>query len=291
MKEFISHSQPFELVLAILGIVLFLALLFILIWNAIHKRSFAALLPFFILPIGMIAYPTIKSLKVPGIEIEIINRTLELSQKVTNNPSDTAAIRDLKLITGELKGKDQLSKNPQALVAVVKAEQALGRYDSAAVYLGKADKIAPNSNEVESVRKSLRKDIKVRNTFEKDVGQLNKTLGELKQKPGDSASVNRIHAILGNLNAPPFIYSNQAMIIAKSLAVAGYQQQSIKVLNTLKENGPLNVASLDGLKDSIETQTFQRKFYKNEVSSRRLRDTSSFPKSLQASKIRIYKPF
>src|SRR5215510_13369899 len=74
----------YEIVMLVLGSVLFIALLTALVMLIARGRSFGKLLPFFALPIVMIGFPGLKSIEVSkdGLKLERVTREL------LKNPTD-----------------------------------------------------------------------------------------------------------------------------------------------------------------------------------------------------------
>ncbi|MGH2643164.1 MAG: hypothetical protein ACRDE2_04395, partial [Chitinophagaceae bacterium] len=153
---------PYEVALLIMGIGFFLILIFLLIWCVMKKRAITSLLPFFLLPIIMVAYPAIKSVKVGNIVINNTNQVEKLTGIVSNNPGDTAAVEKLKNAVVQLKNTKGVEQNGSALIAIANAQIAIGRYDSASLYLNKAEKVAPGMKRIDSSRRVLVRKIKLR---------------------------------------------------------------------------------------------------------------------------------
>lgn len=198
----------------------------------------------------------------PGIEIEIMKDASNLAQTVNNNPGDTAAIHDLKNLLEELKANKQLPENSDALLVVAKAETALGRYDSATNYLNQAAKIAPELKVAEATRNGLNNKIKIRKDFEVNVSNLNISLDKFKETPGDTHTVNQVKTILNEIKLPTFVHPEETVVIAKSLAIAGAEKQSLQVLDKLEESRTPGITKTSSLKDSILNKTFQKKYFK-----------------------------
>src|SRR5258707_15277758 len=73
-----------EVVLLILGIVLFVVLVIAFFYQLTHQRSLAALLGFFILPVVMIGYPTITSIQYQNGVLTVQKTT----ERLLDNPAD-----------------------------------------------------------------------------------------------------------------------------------------------------------------------------------------------------------
>ncbi len=91
MNNLFNNMLSYETILAIMGMIFFLVLVFALVWSVLKKRNITKLLPFFIIPIIMVAYPTLKSIKIGDFILDIQAQ----SKIVENNPRDTAAVKRL----------------------------------------------------------------------------------------------------------------------------------------------------------------------------------------------------
>lgn len=162
MNDLFKNMPSYETILVIMAIPLFLILIFLLIWCVIKKRTITALLPFFLLPIIMVAYPAIKSVKVGNIVIDNTSQVEKLTGIVSDNPGDTVAVTKLKNAVVQLKNTKGVEQSGNALLAIANAQIAIGRYDSASLYLNKAEKVAPGMERIDSSRRVLVRRIKLK---------------------------------------------------------------------------------------------------------------------------------
>lgn len=248
----------YEIILAVMGMVFFLVLLFALVWSIMKKRTFIKLLPFFILPIIMVAYPTLKSIRVGDIILDIQAQ----SKIVENNPGDTSAVKKLEASLEQLKGDERLSNNSDALLAAARAEMVLGNYDSASVSLDKAQQADPNTAGIVSLRNELNQKIELNNVFINNVAKLKTQIATLKESPGDTESINKINHTLSEIKVPRYVKPDQVLTIAKAYAISGDKQQSLKIIDHVA-SAPNSEKRLTPLKDSIVNQTFQKQFYRH----------------------------
>lgn len=261
MNTLFDNMAPYQEILIIMGMVIFLALIFLLIWSVMKKRSITVLLPFFLIPIIMVAFPTLKSVKIAGMSIEI-QEIQKLSAVVSTNPSDTAAANRLEESIDRLKTNDNFPKNSEALVAVAKGQIALGKYDSASVYINKAEKVAPGSKEITITKNILDQKLKLRENFTLKVRSLNHQIEHLKQSPGDTQTVHQIAKTLSEVKAPAYVNPNEAVTLAKSYAITGDRQQSLKIINKLNTALTVKDSNIDNLTDSIRNSTYRKQFIK-----------------------------
>lgn len=259
MNHLFDNMLPREVAFFIMGIAVFLVLLFLLVWIVMKKGAVNTLLPFFLIPVIMVGYPTIKSISIGGIVIQMNN----LTTAVSNNPADTASAKNLEQKLAQLKNNSRLYHSSNALLAVTKAQIALGRYDSASVYLNKAEKINPRSEEVAATRINLENKVVIKEKFTRSVDALNSHIEQLKQSPGDMQTVNRIETILSDLQAPVYITPDEAVIIAKSYAITGNRGQSLQIMDKLNTSTGSQPDNINNLKDSIRNKTYQAQFFKH----------------------------
>ena len=80
-----------ERILLVMGMVLFVALLFLLIYYAVKRVPFKGFLPFFLIPIVMVGFPGIQKITfdngIVGIE--------KLTEEVEQDPTNTTAKKEL----------------------------------------------------------------------------------------------------------------------------------------------------------------------------------------------------
>jgi tetratricopeptide (TPR) repeat protein len=123
---------PGEVVLLILGVLLFLLLVIAFFYQLTHQRSLTGLLGFFVLPIIMIGYPSIKSIQYKDGVLSVEKAT----DRLLDNPTDPQARQALERQVQQVTPRS--SNNPVGAVAVAKAQFALGHEEDAARNLQRA---------------------------------------------------------------------------------------------------------------------------------------------------------
>jgi tetratricopeptide (TPR) repeat protein len=131
-SSFTKGLYPGEVVLLILGIVLFVVLVIAFFYQLTHQRSIAALLGFFILPVVMIGYPTITSIQYGNGVVTVEKSTDQL----LNNPADAQSRQALEQQVQGISAR--ASGDPKDTVTLAKAQFALGHEEEAAQNLQKA---------------------------------------------------------------------------------------------------------------------------------------------------------
>jgi tetratricopeptide (TPR) repeat protein len=123
---------PGEVVLLVLGVVLFLVLVVAFFYQLTHQRSLASLLGFFIIPIIMIGYPSITSIQYKDGVLSVEKST----DKILDNPTDSQSRQDLEKQVQQIASRS--AGNPADALAVAKAQFALGHEEDAAQNLQRA---------------------------------------------------------------------------------------------------------------------------------------------------------
>ena len=147
--------KGYEIILAGLGILLFLVQLFILVYYVLHNRSLKYVLPSLIIPIVMIGFPAIK-------KVQFGNSMLEMRETIAaleENPEDTETLAQLEERLEQLRDYENLQ--PTTLMTMAEAHVTLGDTAAAITQLDAAIKQArkmsiPQKKELELVRARTR---------------------------------------------------------------------------------------------------------------------------------------
>lgn len=166
-------------------------------------------------------------------------------------------------MVSQLKTNGRAKQNSDALLAIANAQIALGKYDSASVYLNKAEKITPVSAAIHASKKTLDNKIKLREDFSQRVRVLNSQIGHLRQTSDDTQAVHQIENILSTLQVPSYVHAEEVLTLAKSYAITGNKQQSLEIINQLDSTAQHGENNIDLLKDSIIDNTYQKQFFKH----------------------------
>lgn len=132
LNSLTNGLYPGEVILLILGVVLFVVLLFAFIYQILKQRSVASLLGFFILPVVMIGYPSIKSFQYKDGVISVEKTTDQLLA----NPADAQSRQALEQQVQQVSSRPPGSATDS--VTLAKAQFALGHEEAAAQNLQKA---------------------------------------------------------------------------------------------------------------------------------------------------------
>jgi hypothetical protein len=131
----------YEIVLLVLGVLFFIVLLFVLVYSVIKKQAIKNLLPFFIIPIIMIGYPSIQEVKIANGMLNIE----KLTDEVKGNPNNVEARAALAEKLSKLERRE--IKNPDSLIEMAKAQAAINNKAKARTHINSVLKVRPDSRE------------------------------------------------------------------------------------------------------------------------------------------------
>ncbi len=162
---------PFEVVLLVLGVLLFLALLIAFLRNVFCDKPYGGLLVFFVIPIAMIGYSSIQSIQIGEGTVTIATKTAQL----VKNPDDQQLRISLQTDVAKLSARPV--SNAQTAATLAEAQFALGNDTEAQTNLQKAIKANPKLPAATQLQKKI---------------QLTKNLNALteraKSQPADTAT-------------------------------------------------------------------------------------------------------
>jgi tetratricopeptide (TPR) repeat protein len=228
MSKLFSGMLPFEIVLLMMGVVAFAVLIFLLIWNSIKKEKIIGLLPFFLIPVLLVGYPSVQSIQFNNEGLTIQKYT----QAVTQDPTDTTATRVLnEKLEAYKSNPSRVMNNALALTNIANAQLALGNLDSARLTIRQASSIAPNSGDIQRTSEEIDQHLAIRQRFQANINQLQQSLVKLQSDPRDTAATGNITKVLTTLQQPTYIDASSALVMAKALAVMNQPAQSVQVID------------------------------------------------------------
>lgn len=245
----------FETVLLFMGVFLFVVLVFLLIWNVIKQKPFKALLGFFVVPIVMIGYSSIKSVEWKGITLNLQNAT----DSVNADPGNTALRSTLMSLLSQIeeKGKTLLS-SPNATATVAQAQASLGNYDSASHYLSVANSLDPTNPKLAVVRQQVSQQVAEEQGLKDQAAVLDDQLTKLQTAPRDPQAVETITRTLSTLKRPVYADSSSVLTVAKALATVGQGQRSLDKIDKVIQANPKSTTALQ-LKKQVQDSAFAGK--------------------------------
>ena len=148
----------YEIVLLILGVVLFLVLTGVLIVFVRRRQSIKVLLTFYVIPILMIGFPGISSFEISRGTIKIQQRARELKA----NPKDVAKREEVKTELEMLEGRQ--FRSPNYLLSIAQGKSVVGDTKGALEFADRTLAVDPSNVEAnnlhgELVLSSLKKEL------------------------------------------------------------------------------------------------------------------------------------
>ncbi|MBN8855829.1 MAG: hypothetical protein BGO55_16160 [Sphingobacteriales bacterium 50-39] len=221
----------YEIIMLVLGVVLFLVLIFILLRSVVKDQPWGKLVPFFLLPIFMIGFPSFKKLSYDDGKIELEKATHSLS----DNPTDTATRKQAEAAIRSVEGRGQ--QDPGALVAIAGAHWALGNYDSCQQLVMKAEGLSPVDTALRRQIGVLQAKVQLHNQFKRDVGVLDGYLKRIQAGNKDTALARSMAAILDTLKKPMYVSDKDALVISKAYVALDHPDKALLVTDRIVASG------------------------------------------------------
>ncbi|HEY4208081.1 MAG TPA: hypothetical protein VGM31_14755 [Puia sp.] len=221
----------YEVIMLLLGVFLFLVQIFILLRSVVKDRPWGKLVPFFLLPVFMIGFPSFKKLSYDDGKIELEKATHSL----TDNPTDTATRRQAEAAIRTVEGRGQ--KDPGALVAIAGAHWALGNYDSCQQLIVKAENLSPVDTAVRRQIGVLHGKVQMFDQFNRNVDLLDGYLKRIQSGDKDTGLARSIVAILDTLRKPVFVSEKDALVISKAYVALDHPEKALQVTDKIVSSG------------------------------------------------------
>lgn len=146
MNEIFSGLLLYELVLLLLGVILFLILCVGLLFYIIKKEQIKKLLLFFAIPILMIGYPSIKEVSISKDRIALT----KYQERFIENPNDTVAKQMVEEYTEKLKDR---AASTEDIVQISKSNLLLGKNKEAVEFADKALTREDSNEKAQDIKK------------------------------------------------------------------------------------------------------------------------------------------
>jgi tetratricopeptide (TPR) repeat protein len=193
-----------EVVLLVLGVVLFLVLVFAFVYQLLRQRSLKPLLLFFLVPVLMIGYPTIKSVQYKDGALTLDKLTRELAENPTDDKLREALDKKVKDVA------PRVANSPKDAVKLAQAQFDLGREDEAARSLERVPASNGSLPEVRELRKRL-----------DQVDRLRSLAGKVEANPGDQQSRAELQRNLAAADQVKWVNPNALAAVSKAHSAVG----------------------------------------------------------------------
>jgi tetratricopeptide (TPR) repeat protein len=214
---------PFEKLMLDLGAGFFVALAFVLIFLALKGRPFAKLLPFFFIPIVMMAWPSIKSVEF-GNDVVTIETNLNA---LASGSADASAVDSLKIAVADVSARP--SSDPVTLTLLARASLAIGDTQAASARVEQALSISPKFTEAAALKDRIEAEPK-----------LQALTKQVEQEPSNEAAKQQLQQTIATVTKVPVVNPATLTDVASAQAAVGDKAQaSANVNKALKINPKL----------------------------------------------------
>lgn len=240
MKLF-DGLYPYEIVLLVLGVFLFVVLVIALVLLVTRGKPFGKLVMFFAISIIMIGFPGVQSFEISASVIKIQKQTLALEQ----NPTDTDARESLSNAVASV--SDRPLSDPRAVTTIAHAQLVLGNDDAAEARINKVLKEAPQFSDARDLKRRI---------------ELNRNLvdltGQVEQNPGDSAARKKLEATVSEVTQFPTTSAETMTNIARAQKILGDKSKAQTYVDKALTINPKSTPALE-LKKQIKISPMQVK--------------------------------
>jgi len=209
--KFLEGLYSYEIVLLALGVVLFVALLVAFLYLVFQGKPFAALLGFFLIPIAMIGYPSIKSIQFKDGVVTISKQTAQLEQDSTNK-----SLRE-SLHTAIAKIQARPAASADTSVTLARAQFALGNETAAKSNLQKALAASPNLPAAQNLKAKMEL-----------TGNLSTLATQVEENPEDAGARAELHKQLAVATSEPIANPEALAAVAHAQATVGNHKQALQ---------------------------------------------------------------
>lgn len=221
----------YERVMMVLGILLFVVLLFVLLRNVIKDKPVGALSFFFMLPILMIGFPSFQKISYNDGKLELDKAAHSLAA----DPTDSASRRQVESDVQKLQGRAE--GDPKGLVALASAHWALGNYDSCQRLTQKALQLAPADTAVRQQVAVLQTKIDLHNQFKTNIEKLNSYLTQVGAGDKSAGIAEGISFILDTLKKPTYVSEKDALTISKAYVALNQPAKAVQIVDKIIQSG------------------------------------------------------
>jgi len=221
----------YEAIMMVLGILLFVVLLFALLRNVVKDKPIGPLSFFFVLPILMIGFPSFQKISYDDGKLELDKAAHSLSA----DPTDSASRQQVELEVQKLQGRAE--GDPKGLVALANAHWALGNYDSSQLLTAKALQMAPADTAVRRQVAVIETKINLHNQFKANIEKLNNYLGRVAAGDKDAGVAEGILTILDTLKKPTYVSEKDALTIGKAYVALNQPAKALQIADKIIQSG------------------------------------------------------
>jgi tetratricopeptide (TPR) repeat protein len=207
--SFFNGLYPWETLMLVAGCLFFLVLLVALIVFVIRNKSITALLPFFVLTIVMIGFPSYQSIQITKDGVTLQKDVDQLKA----NPTDTALRETVSTQVAKLAARP--IQNAGLVTTIASAQVALGDTQSAQTNLDKALALSPQLPAALDLKKRLEID-----------SNLQKLSSAVEQNPNDQAAKDQLSTVVSQASSMQIASPVTMTNLAKAHVLLGNPAQA-----------------------------------------------------------------
>ena len=215
--------QLYEIVLGILGIILFIAAL---VFTAL-KRDTKLLVVLFIISIVMIAFPAVTKLVFAEVTIEV-QRLQCINDKLAQHPADSSLIKEAKEKIEDIKKAGVDTTNVKTVVTMARTNALLGDSVKAVEWADKGLK----TNEDSKLLQQFKKDMLTPRV------QVEVQLKKLETNPNDKQAEAVLQKQVNKLEQTPDKYTELFVTLSKAQLVLGDTAKAAAEIDSALERKP-----------------------------------------------------
>jgi hypothetical protein len=217
----------YEIVMMVLGVILFIRVLFLM------KSNPKSAVAYFLVSAIFIAWPSIQSIEFAGVIAKVNNQTDELLKNPTDTGTRQAMVENLKKIEG------RSSSDPRIATIIARAQFATGNETAAEANLNLALKADPKLPEALALRQKIVSSQK-----------LDQLTEQVKSNPQNEVAKQELAQHLDQVAKEPIANPNVLAKVAQAQAAVGNQQAAAGTAEKVFKISPNSAAALE-LKKSI----------------------------------------
>jgi tetratricopeptide (TPR) repeat protein len=232
-----SNLCPHESILLVLGVVLFSVLIFLIIWKTVKEQKIGILFPFFLLPVVMIAYPTIGSVQYNEGKFQF--NTL-LAQYLEGTMTDEG-VDEFREKYQMLSESCKSNHDSGMLTTFAQAQLATGNYEEAALMAERTLNLRPDNRLARDIQQRSIQLRQQEQQFGEKTSQLQSIITSFEE--GRMSAERANHALkesLSEIELPQNMEPGPALTVAKALSYAGHRENALELVNRILETPGLN---------------------------------------------------
>ncbi|TVQ05331.1 MAG: hypothetical protein EA359_03455 [Balneolaceae bacterium] len=233
----LQNLCPHESILLVLGVVLFLVLIFLIIWKTVKEQKIGILFPFFLLPIVMIAYPTVGSVQYNEGKFQF--NTL-LAQYLEGSMTDEG-VDEFREKYQVLSQSCKSNHDSDMLTTFAQAQLATGNYEEAALMAERTLNLRPDNLLARDIQQRTILLRQQEQHFREKTSQLQTIITSYEEGRTNAERAKReLTGILSEIQLPDNIDPRSALIVAKALSYTGHRENALELVNSVLETPGLN---------------------------------------------------